>query len=128
MYFIGENAIASIGTRVEFYDDALLLLQGDISASDWVPSGAASAVQSGFLAAVPREIESCGWSAALDRTPHAAKVSRGGRRPGSGRKPLDADGTIVTTLRLTGKQKATFDMLGGKDWLRGQLDLFGGDA
>lgn len=128
MYFIGENAIASIETREEFYDDGLLLLQGDISAPDWVPSGAASAVNAGFLAAVPREIGPFGWSAVLDRCPHAVKASRGGRRPGSGRKPLDPDGTIVTTVRLTGKQKATFDRLGGKDWLRGQLDLFGDDS
>lgn len=128
MYFVGENSLASIETRADFYDDGLLLLQGDISASDLVPSGAASAVLTGFLAYVPRETGSFGWSAVLDLTPHTVKRSSGGRRPGSGRKPLDADGTIVTTVRLTGKQKATFDMLGGKDWLRGQLDLFGGDA
>lgn len=51
---------------------------------------------------------------------------KGGRRPGSGRKALDELGTVVTTVRLTGKQRATLDMLGGVTWLRGQLDLFGG--
>lgn len=126
MHFIGEKGTASIENRVEFYDPELLLLQGDLSAPEWVPSGGASAVESGFLAAVPRGADR--WSAYLDLVPHSAKPARGGRRPGSGRKPLDSDGTIVTTVRLTGKQKATFDMLGGKDWLRGQLDLFGGDA
>lgn len=49
---------------------------------------------------------------------------RGGKRVGSGRRSLDEEGTIVTTVRLTGKQKATFNMIGGSVWLRGQLDLF----
>lgn len=46
---------------------------------------------------------------------------RGGKRPGSGRKPLDVDGSIITTVRLTGEQRATFDLLGGVAWLREQL-------
>ena len=45
----------------------------------------------------------------------------GGKREGSGRKPLDPQGTIVTTVRLTAEQKATFEMLGGGTWLREQL-------
>lgn len=128
MQFIGQKAIASFDTRTDFYDDGLLLLQGDISAPNWVPSGGVSAVQTGFLSAVPREVGCFGWSAVLDLLPRALKAGRGGHRPGAGRKPLDADGTIVTTLRLTKKQKATFEALGGKEWLRGQLDLFADDV
>ena len=45
----------------------------------------------------------------------------GGKREGSGRKALDPQGTIVTTVRLTAEQKATFEMLGGVQWLREQL-------
>ncbi|MFS2102357.1 hypothetical protein ACCC97_25675 [Variovorax sp. Varisp85] len=45
----------------------------------------------------------------------------GGKREGSGRKALDPQGTIVTTIRLTAEQKATFEMLGGGQWLREQL-------
>lgn len=53
---------------------------------------------------------------------------RGGKREGSGRKALDeSGGTVVTTVRLTAKQKATFEMVGGVKWLRGQLDLFAQD-
>lgn len=48
--------------------------------------------------------------------------NHGGKRAGSGRKALDPQGTIVTTIRLTGTQKAAFDMLGGQQWLRHQLD------
>lgn len=54
----------------------------------------------------------------------APAPKRGGKRAGAGRPALDAQGTLVVSLRLTGQQKATFDMLGGKEWLRGQLDLF----
>lgn len=50
------------------------------------------------------------------------KVAPGGKREGSGRKALDADGTVVTTVRMTAKQKATLTMLGGAVWLRAQLD------
>jgi hypothetical protein len=46
---------------------------------------------------------------------------RGGSRPGAGRKALDAQGTIVTTVRLTAEQAATLQMLGGGKWLRDQL-------
>jgi hypothetical protein len=48
-------------------------------------------------------------------------VRTGGKREGSGRKALDPQGTIVTTVRLTAEQKATFEMLGGGSWLREQL-------
>lgn len=48
---------------------------------------------------------------------------RGGRRAGAGRPALDPDGTVVITLRLTGRQKATFDLLGGREWLRAHLDM-----
>lgn len=51
----------------------------------------------------------------------------GGKRPGSGRKALDHLGTIVTTIRLTGEQKAAFDMLGGIEWLRHYLDSVTGN-
>lgn len=54
----------------------------------------------------------------------APPVGRGGKRANSGRKPLDQDGgSIITTVRLTGEQRATFDMLGGVVWLREQLQL-----
>jgi len=43
------------------------------------------------------------------------------KTPGSGRKALDSQGTIVTTVRLTAEQKATLDMLGGVQWLRDHL-------
>lgn len=59
----------------------------------------------------------------------APAAGRGGKRPGSGRKPLDADGSIITTVRLTGEQRATFDLLGGVSWLRDQLQaVIGGNA
>jgi len=45
----------------------------------------------------------------------------GGKREGSGRKALDPQGTIVTTVRLTAEQKATFELLGGVQWLREHL-------
>lgn len=54
--------------------------------------------------------------------------NKGGKRAGSGRKALDDSGTIVITARLTAKQKATYDMIGGVSWLRSQLDMFAGDG
>lgn len=48
-------------------------------------------------------------------------MMNGGKREGSGRKALDDQGTIVTTVRLTAQQLATFQMLGGPKWLREQL-------
>ena len=45
----------------------------------------------------------------------------GGKREGSGRKALDPQGTIVTTVRLTAEQRVTLEMLGGAQWLREQL-------
>ena len=46
---------------------------------------------------------------------------KGGKREGSGRKALDPQGTIVVTARVTAEQKATYEMLGGVQWLRMQL-------
>jgi hypothetical protein len=46
---------------------------------------------------------------------------KGGKREGSGRKALDSQGTIVTTVRLTAEQFATLQLLGGPSWLREQL-------
>jgi hypothetical protein len=54
----------------------------------------------------------CGWD----------KPSVGGKREGSGRKALDPQGTIVTTIRLTAEQRFTLDALGGVQWLRDYLD------
>ncbi len=56
------------------------------------------------------------WAETQQTTRH------GGTRPGAGRKALDPEGTVVTTLRLTATQKATLTMLGGAAWIREQLD------
>ena len=60
----------------------------------------------------------------VNKVGKTVKLLKGGKRAGSGRKSLDLDGTVVTTVRLTGQQKATFEMIGGVSWLRSQLDLF----
>jgi hypothetical protein len=49
-------------------------------------------------------------------------AKHGGTRTGAGRKSLDPQGTVVTTVRLTATQRATLDMLGGAAWLRQHLD------
>jgi hypothetical protein len=46
----------------------------------------------------------------------------GGKREGSGRKPLNGVGTINTTVRLTPEQQLHFAGLGGSAWLRSYLD------
>ncbi|WP_162566754.1 hypothetical protein [Variovorax sp. SRS16] len=48
-------------------------------------------------------------------------MKKRGKTPGSGRKALDESGTVVTTVRLTGEQRATFQLLGGVAWLRDYL-------
>jgi hypothetical protein len=53
--------------------------------------------------------------------PGAKAPGRGGRRSGAGRKGLDEGGTIVTTIRLTGEQRATLDLLGGVQHIRDYL-------
>lgn len=91
-----------------------------------IPIGATHSTNDGeFSRAVS---ERPGWYALPMKTDDkpAPKKPAGGKRAGAGRKPLDADGTIVQTVRLTAQQKASFDMLGGVSWLRGQLDLFAG--
>ena len=46
----------------------------------------------------------------------------GGKRPGSGRKPLSAEmPTVRITVRLTEEQAAIYKILGAA-WLRAQLD------
>ena len=55
------------------------------------------------------------------------KNNRGGRREGSGRKRLNSSyDTVMLSARLTEEQKATFDMLGGAQWLRAELDKIAG--
>lgn len=53
-----------------------------------------------------------------------AELTKGGKRAGSGRKPLDNEPTVITTIRLTAKQKKKLEELGGASWVRKQLDLF----
>jgi len=47
----------------------------------------------------------------------------GGKRAGSGRKPLcSGEKTVMVGLKLTQKQCDLFKELGGADWLRATLD------
>jgi hypothetical protein len=48
--------------------------------------------------------------------------TNGGKREGSGRKPLNGVGTVNTTVRLTPEQQLHFATLGGSAWLRLLLD------
>lgn len=47
----------------------------------------------------------------------------GGKRAGSGRKPLyPGEKTVMVGLKITQRQHDTFKELGGADWLRATLD------
>lgn len=139
MRFIGQERFVN-GLRIDFYDDASGVLgafECSIDAPEWVPSGGCTATsyqpeslqELTLLACVPRGFSFwsyplCKDNADMKKDDKIKTVKIGGKRVGSGRKALDSDGTIVTTVRLTAKQKATLDMLGGGSWLRQQLDLF----
>lgn len=58
-----------------------------------------------------------------------AAKKRGGVQPGSGRPALDQDGgaSYVVSLRLTAKQRATWEMIGAREWLRDALDRIAGE-
>lgn len=117
-----------------FYNPAEAMLLGHgMDAPEWVAAGFAYNVEHDNevrgRASTPREFPT--WTPPSPRyipgmkSEHKTEpAKRGGKREGAGRKALDDQGTVVVTLRLTGQQKATYDLLGGKDWLRGQLDLF----
>lgn len=118
-----NRRVSSIELRDEFICD--FAVDSNIDAPSWLPRGGTyrddTIVSAWNLRGKDWYINAAPGPKAA---PDAQAPKRGGSRKGAGRKPLDTDGTMVTTIRLTGKQKATFDMLGGKDWLRGQLDLF----
>lgn len=115
-------------TRSDAYRDDALSHGGHMDAPEWIPRG-------GHYGDVPNPLEQeaivCGfnlrgkdtWMMDPTRNKHIAPI-RGGKRKGSGRKAIDADGSVVLTARVTAKQKASFLMAGGAEWLRIQLDLF----
>lgn len=143
--FTGQRSEYCTDLRTEFYCEAEAMLLGHkLDAPDWLPCGGAYVFAEcrdadGTIllpehpgAMVPRGEVWVPPSTRYDRGMKSDDVnvvpSRGGKRAGAGRPALDDEGTVVLTVRLTGKQKATYDMLGGKEWLRGQLDLFAHDG
>lgn len=142
MYFIGEERHLVTQFRDGYYSDVDEVSGYCLDASDWVAMGGSFALDPSlggslaFGARSPRGLSFWDCPSARHnrsmKTEHEnkshVKVKRGGARPGAGRKALDDDGTIVITARLTGKQKAAYDMAGGVQWLRGQLDLFTGEV
>lgn len=132
--FIGDRCNFVHHFREDFYDSTSGVLgafESCMDAPEWIPAGGCTAAQQPghALFHVPRGRND--WFYPLVRSNFEVteddkiKVSiKGGKRLGSGRKSIDTDGTIVTTVRLTARQKATLDMLGGGAWLRQQLDLF----
>lgn len=72
--------------------------------------------------AFPKTCAACGKPWSIGHVDECQGPTRaGGRREGAGRKPRDPLGTLVVSLRLTGEEKAAFDMLGGVTWLREYL-------
>lgn len=142
MYFIGEKQNLASLVRPGFYGELDDMGGYCLDAREWVPMGGSFVADLGldgrvcFGAMAPRGADT--WSCPSQRhnrimkNEHEKKEQshpkRGGARPGAGRKALDEDGTVVITARLTGKQKAAYDMAGGVQWLRGQLDLFTGEV
>lgn len=62
------------------------------------------------------------------KTSPQIKKPHGGTRKNAGRKARDPDGTHVVSLRMTGEEKATFDMIGGTAWLRANLQHLAGST
>lgn len=56
-------------------------------------------------------------------TTTAATNSQSAPKKRRGRPPIDQAGTEVITLRLTQRQKYTFDRIGAMNWLRAELDM-----
>ncbi|MBC7619213.1 MAG: hypothetical protein H7293_09555 [Candidatus Saccharibacteria bacterium] len=131
--FIGEDCSFAHHIRIEYFDSASGVLgafESSIDAPEWIPSGCCTAayLPGQALFHVPRGrsdwlYEPWRNNCDVKKEDKSKPAVKGGKRVGSGRKSIDTDGTIVTTVRLTAKQKATLDMLGGGAWLRLQLDL-----
>ncbi|MDB5957700.1 hypothetical protein [Ramlibacter sp.] len=49
-------------------------------------------------------------------------LPKGGPRPGSGRKPLGEEPTVIVAIRMLPEQREKLQRLGGAPWLRKKID------